>query len=227
MRRLVPARPERRRPGVRFGVVLVVTALVSGALGPSPAAAAGNGWPVNLAIAINAGADQRVTDLAWGVSRTGRTPAFERNLALARSTGRDLTTAAAAFQIVLAGRAIGPVDAANQARATNRNCPGCDTVAVAYQFVVVSDERVGLSREARARLARLRHSLAAALRSSAGGREIVDRAGALASDVRQVLRTGLVERAAGRRTLAGPLDRRPPDDRPVVSVARSVTRPRS
>ncbi|MGH3327816.1 MAG: hypothetical protein ACRDPT_08515 [Streptomycetales bacterium] len=177
MRRLVPARQSPRwRRAPRWGVVLIVTALVPGALGVPPAAAAGNGWPVNLAIAINAGVDDRVTDLAWGVARTSRVPAFERNAALARSTGRDLTTAAAAFQVVLAGRAVGPVDAVNQARAINRDCLRCDTVALAYQFVVVSDDRIGLSRRARAKLARLRHDLAGVLRSSAGGREIVGRA---------------------------------------------------
>lgn len=206
----LPPASARVVRGVSCGVAFAVVAALAMVLAfPQPVGAHQYGWsqegygwpqggategggPVNLALTLNAaGHDERETELAWGVRETDGLPAVANNTARAFALGRDHTSAAVAVQVVLASHARGTVNARNTAIARSQHCPGCSTVAAAYQFVIVSDDEVSLSRKAQVLLADARRDLAAVLRSDAGGQRIMNAVHSTADRVRNVLAADL------------------------------------
>jgi hypothetical protein len=185
----------------RIVALSVVAALAVVLAFPQPAGAhrpgrphggpAGRGGPVNLALALNTGHQDRETRLAWGVRETYGLPAVADNTAVAFARGRNQTAAAVAIQVVLASNAHGDVHARNTADARSWNCSHCSTVAAAYQFVITSEDDLSLSRSTRARLADVRRDIAAVLRSDAGGHRIMNATESAAKRVRKALAADL------------------------------------
>ena len=68
-----------------------------------------------------------------------------RNAAVAYSACDGCRAVALSFQVVLADRGPTDVDAQNVAVAVNRDCRRCESLAVAYQVVVVSPRRTHLT----------------------------------------------------------------------------------
>lgn len=201
---------RHRRPRPRRRVVarlLAAGAVVVGlAAWPAPAGAAPQeahaaGSIVNRAVAQNDRDDSYLHRLAFSVRQTSGDTVTVDNLAFAAASCRACRTVAVAVQVVVVarhGRHDGPsgtleLTAVNRAVAANERCVDCDTLALAYQFVVV-DEDLRLSAEARQRLHAVRRELADLLRAGAPDEVITGRMAALAGDVQQAL----TESAQGR-----------------------------
>jgi hypothetical protein len=92
---------------------------------------------------------------------------------------------------VLANNAPTNVAADNAAFASNENCARCETVAIAYQFVVVNPHRSQLTPTGAVRLARARLALLQLTRSGRPAAEITAEAEGLAAEVASILTTEL------------------------------------
>lgn len=201
---------RHRRPRPRRRVVarlLAAGAVVVGlAAWPAPAGAAPQEAHaadsiVNRAVAQNDRDDSYLHRLAFSVRQTSGDTVTVDNLAFAAASCRACRTVAVAVQVVVVarhGRHDGPsgtleLTAVNRAVAANERCVDCDTLALAYQFVVV-DEDLRLSAEARQRLHAVRRELADLLRAGAPDDVIIGRVAALAGEVQQAL----TESAQGR-----------------------------
>ncbi|MFF1401481.1 hypothetical protein ACFVZD_48440 [Streptomyces sp. NPDC058287] len=91
-----------------------------------------------------------------------------RNRAIARSTGcsldRPCRSVAVSFQVVTATGAA-RLNASNTSKAVNDHCPGCQTFAGAYQFIVSTPYRFTLTQATRNQLAVYERRLGALERS--------------------------------------------------------------
>lgn len=195
-------RPRRRAVARLLAAGAVVVGL---AAWPAPAGAAPQeahaARLVNRAVAQNDRDDSYLHRLAFSVRQTSGDTVTVDNLAFAAASCRACRTVAVAVQVVVVarhGRHDGPsgtleLTAVNRAVAANERCVDCDTLALAYQFVVV-DEDLRLSAEARQRLHAVRRELADLLRAGAPDEVITGRMAALAGDVQQAL----TESAQGR-----------------------------
>jgi hypothetical protein len=186
-------------------------ALVLGA-GSTPAAAyGGHAWVATRAVQWNV---MDGSDLARGAFDLRVTRAAEvtaSNLALARNRCDDCRTVSVAFQVLLAGH--GPTDVflSNDSAAVNERCSGCDALALAYQFVVVSRSDLGLSPEGLRELASAQADLRTLLDRAPPDAVIEAEVAAIATRVRLLLtdelRTGPVVRTH--------VERRTPPQRPA------------
>ena len=101
------------------------------------------------------------------------------------------------FQIdTMAGTNI-HLDAVNLSNAENVHCPGCSTVAGAYQFVVDTPGAFTLSPAAEAQLAAIHRQLNALSDSSLSISDVQSQADALAVQVAAVLKTAAASAPAG------------------------------
>ena len=170
------------------------------------------GQLVNRAVAQNDRDDSYLHRLSFSVRRAHGDAVTATNLALAYASCRRCRTVAIAFQVVLVvpGRADGDprplqVTGVNRSAAVNEQCVACDTLARAYQFVVVDDGSGRLSEDARRELARMRRELAGLLRAGAPDDVISGRLADLAVQVQALLAArpdthSLRERADGQRS---------------------------
>ncbi len=123
--------------------------------------------------------------------KTSRPAVHAINTALAFASCVDCRTAAIAFQVVLAEGTVA-LSADNHAAAINDRCTTCDTLAAAYQFVVVGGGEVSLTRSGRSQLRGLDRDLRDLRRSEATGAELAAAAEALAGQVLAVLQSEVV-----------------------------------
>lgn len=225
--------PTRHRPGravlitVLTMIIVAALAVVGSDLSAPDAIASGmsgnHAVPTrvtNTASIVNDDDEPHLGDLAWTLYRT--TGAVEaRNLAVARSTGSRLRTTAVAFEIVLVNNAAGQARVLNHAITNSRYCANCDTTAVAYQFVLLSDESINISAAGMTALWTIRRQLRRLVDSPATGAQVIAETDALAALVRTVLAENTVARpTAGRRGTTTPQRQ---SRSPTVSVDRQVS----
>jgi hypothetical protein len=139
-------------------------------------------------------ADQQVVDLGGAADQSGRAAGLHyhqshaddvtaTNLAVAHTTCDGCRAVALSFQVVVADRGPTSLDVTNVALALNEECTRCESLAVAYQLVLATDDRAWLSGAGHRQLAQLRGELRALARSDAPLEEVRSRAEALMSDV--------------------------------------------
>ncbi|WP_037626427.1 hypothetical protein [Streptomyces aureus] len=143
------------------------------------------------------------------------------NRATAESAGCSVQapcrSIALSFQIVTAaGRNARLVNATNISRSANDHCPGCETFAGAYQFVVATPQELTLSKPARSQLARIHREVAGLRRSHLAIPDVKKRADELAQEVKTVLDREAA--SAPHRSAASP----PDNFRPTVTMHRHV-----
>ncbi|WP_354644629.1 hypothetical protein [Kitasatospora camelliae] len=113
------------------------------------------------------------------------------NRATAVSAGclprKPCRSVALSFQVVTMAGSQVRLTATNLGRAINEQCPGCQTLAGAYQFVVSTPRPFSLSAPARAQLAGIHHRLDALRTSEEPIPVIREKADALAAEVMAVL----------------------------------------
>ncbi|MFD9130588.1 hypothetical protein [Kitasatospora sp. NPDC059571] len=147
-----------------------------------------------LGAVFGLGADNRATAVSAGCSASHPC----RSIALS-------------FQIVTMAGSHVRINATNLGRAVNEQCPGCQTLAGAYQFIVSTPAPFSLDAQARNQLAVIHHRLDALQTSNASIDDIKQRADALAAQVKTIL-----DRAAA----AAPKDR---EVNPLGTTGPSVT----
>ena len=100
----------------------------------------------------------RAFDFAWGISTQRGGVVDQSNKAHAAARCTECEATAIAFQIVIASNA-SRVAPTNEAVALNLECPSCEVVAEARQFVRVVDGPVRITRAGRRELIDVRRSL--------------------------------------------------------------------
>jgi putative peptide zinc metalloprotease protein len=143
-----------RRLHPRLLVLLLATlaALAFSALRPAEAPAQGD----NVAIAINTKDGRSVFDLAFSIRRVTGDVVDQTNAAVAVSSCEECQTVALALQIVLIQSDASVITPTNLAIAMNIECSTCLTVALAYQFVLGTGERMRLTAEGQRLIAEIR-----------------------------------------------------------------------
>jgi hypothetical protein len=206
---------------VALAVALTLSSMLAPGSAPS-AQAAGGPRITTLSTAARSLAavnGQRATRFAFAVRTTDGTGIAASNLARARATCRGCRSVAVAVQIVVAGHvpdldvAPGPgrspvvrvsnlavaEDLARGVRTTSAGggrraamCSRCSTLGLAYQFVVLGRHRLLITPAARARLAQLEGEMRRVAASRASNDVIHARMDALAVQIGETLRTGVV-----------------------------------
>lgn len=177
------------RLGRCAGSVAIVLAVLWGAVAP---AEAGDTKTVRTDVTVEVHRDgQSKARSALKLARTSSPDVSALNRAYAYAQCDGCRAVAASFQVVLANNAPTNVAADNAAFASNENCTRCETVAIAYQFVVVNPHRSQLTPTGAVRLARARLALLQLTRSGRPAAEITAEAEGLAAEVASILTTEL------------------------------------
>jgi hypothetical protein len=143
---------------------------------------------VNAASAINTTATHVEISFSWMVRSSNAPDVVAANSALAVSRCRDCSTGAVAFQVLLLADVRSTVTAGNQAVAVDEpTCVNCQTVAMAYQFIVASTGPLWLTRRGWLRLQLVHRELVLLLRQTLPGPVLQARTAALARRLQAVL----------------------------------------
>jgi putative peptide zinc metalloprotease protein len=177
--------------GVRRGAAALLTVLACAL----PAGSAQAAHRENIAQATIEQDAGRAFDMAWDISRQrgGVVDHANKAHAAGRCTGCEAT--AIAFQIVLVSGAPSRVAPTNEAVALNLECPNCEVVAEARQFVRVLDQPVRLTGAGRRELADVRATLRALEAQDPPIDQLHQAVESQEARVRQVLNTELVLRS--------------------------------
>ncbi|MEU8591979.1 hypothetical protein AB0C59_34145 [Streptomyces sp. NPDC048664] len=220
--RLVP------RAGVGFGVAAVAGLVVTATTTPAGASPGGDRDMGGVAIAVDMArshadrAHLNQFDESFEIHTYGPSVAVAANNrataeAVGCSSSNPCRSVALSYQIVTAaGSRARLVNGVNLSRAEAVHCPGCQTYAAAYQFVVATPRAFSLSGEARGRLAALDRQAEALRESGLPISQIAREADRLAQAVKAVL-DHEVARAPRAARSAGPLD-----FAPTVTMRRHV-----
>ncbi len=118
---------------------------------------------------------------------TSRNDVRATNLAVATTTCDDCRATAISFQVVVADRAPTSLDVGNLAYAGNDSCSRCDSVAVAYQFVLAYQSKVQLTSTGRQQLQDIDAALREVARSGMSVGEVQAAADGYAAQVLDIL----------------------------------------
>jgi putative peptide zinc metalloprotease protein len=179
---------------------LLVIALAFALGGPAGAFADGDGGRSgdNAAVAINTKNDSSRFRFAYDLERESGDVVDNENVAFAYASCERCRTTAIAVQIVLVSSSPSTVTPKNFAVALNENCSLCETFASSFQFVVgVEDESVRFTKEGKTELHRILTAFRDLKRETYTLPEFHARTGALADEIRTVLRTQLAPKAEG------------------------------
>ncbi|MGZ4590149.1 MAG: hypothetical protein ACXV2I_05085 [Actinomycetes bacterium] len=184
------------RPWARRLVALVgcATFVVSGATAASASAYGGLSLLDSRALLVNHvdGSDRSWSDFDVRITRTAAVRAT--NLAVALSRCDDCRTVAVSFQVLVAAQDPTDVHVTNRSAAVNDGCSRCDALALAYQFVVVSDKDLEMSIGGYRELARAKADLRMLLHSAPADAVIEADVAAIATRVQRVLASELSAR---------------------------------
>jgi hypothetical protein len=182
------------------GVVLLTAATTADAKPRSRAI-------VNQAVAVDSTAGRATHRLVWMV-RDNVGGALPSNYAKAQTWCNDCHSTAIAVQIVLMSNVVGPTAAWNHSVAANSRCARCSTVAAAFQFAVISSERVTLTPSGAAQLGVLRDQMSQIASANAAPTDVNAAAVAVATRIlgvlKRELRTDADPGAALRLMATGP-----------------------
>jgi len=145
----------------------------------------------NLAQAIIEQDGGRAFDFAWSISKQRGGTVDQSNKAHAAGRCTRCEATAIAFQIVLTS-GTDKVAPTNEAVALNLECPGCEVVAEARQFVRVTDKPARLTIQGRRELADVRATLQALETQDPPIDQLHQTIEAQEARVREVLNTELV-----------------------------------
>ena len=134
----------------------------------------------------------RAFDFAWDISHQSGGVVDHANKAHAAGRCTECEATAIAFQIVLVSGAPSTVAPTNESVALNLECPRCEVVAEARQFVRVVDKPVRLTGTGRRELADVRATLRALEAQDPPIDQLHQTVEAQEARVRQVLNTELV-----------------------------------
>jgi hypothetical protein len=182
-----------RTPSARLrrgmAAVVITVAVWGGAVAPADARRDGT---IETSVAVELYRDGHAKGRSTlKVARTSAADVSAVNRAYAYVQCDDCRAVALSFQVVFANRGPTNIAADNAAVALSEACERCETVAIAYQFVVASPHRSHLTRAGHWRLAKARFELHQLGRSGRPTAEITADAGALAAEVADVLTTEL------------------------------------
>jgi hypothetical protein len=182
----------------RAVAVLGALALVAGPAGPALAAGQpsdGSG-PGEHATTIATAEPAATNDRKNGISsvlRVGEGPNADlttRAEALTNCNG--CRSVALAVQVAIVGHVENQVHASNDATAINLRCMHCSSIALSYQFVVVSRDRLVLHKGSRARIELIIGEMRRIARLNYSNRRLRVQEDLLAADLARVLKRGVV-----------------------------------
>jgi hypothetical protein len=177
---------------------LLLLALVVALTGAAGGAAAGddqNHSGDNAAVVVNTRDDSTRFKFAYDLERESGDVVDNQNVAWSQATCERCRTTAIAVQIVLVSSKPGTVTPTNLAVALNENCTSCQTFATAFQFVVgVEDASVRFTKAGKKELKRIIGEFRSLRHETYTLDEFHTRTGALADQIRTVLRTQLVSK---------------------------------
>lgn len=175
------------------------------------------GWSDNAVTAENGGHGHLKARSRTALVQTSDTTVSATNRAVAHAHCSDCRTVAVALEVVVATGSPDAPSFTNTATAVNQDCIRCETVAMAYQLVLLAPG-VRISDAGVVRLNTIAAHVAAAVRSGAPVEDVIAAVDGLAAQAAQVLRddveAGAGSPAAAHRALA----------RAHVAVHRSVDR---
>ncbi len=171
---------------------LLLIALLLVLVGTTGARADGGPSGDNAAVAINRTDDSSRFRFAYDLARESDEVVDNENTAFAYANCERCRTTAIAVQIVLVSSTPSTVTPKNVAVALNENCSHCQTFSTAFQFVVgVEDASVRFTKTGKDELHRILAEFRDLKRETYTLEEFHTRTGALADDIRTVLRTQL------------------------------------
>jgi putative peptide zinc metalloprotease protein len=149
----------------------------------------------NTAVVVNTQDGSARFRLSFKIVRTDKDVVDNDNAAVAIASCTDCRTIAVAFQVVLVFGEPSTLTTDNLAIAMNIECTNCETLASAYQWVLGTDGKIHLSKEAKAAIAEIKKALHDLVRSDLPLDELQAQLDQLADQLETVLAQELV--AAG------------------------------
>jgi hypothetical protein len=200
------------RSAYRFGVLATACLGAAGLAAGAAEAIAGTGLVTTSAHALANPAHPDVFQDSLEVHQLGTVLATgARNQAEAESVScsaaRPCRSVSLSFQIVTMVGEQSHLNAVNLSSAKNVHCPGCESLAVAYQFILSTDNAFTLSPSTRQDLGRIHDQLNTLASSNTPPAQLKADADALAGQVTSILDNALAAapKSAHPATSAGPL----------------------
>jgi putative peptide zinc metalloprotease protein len=166
----------------------------------------------NAAIAINTEDDSSIFEFAFEIRRVAGEVVDNQNAAVAFNQCESCRSVAVAIQIVLVFGSPSTVTPGNVAVALNYECTLCESLAMAYQFVVGVPDGFHFSGEAMSEIKRIRNEIRRVQRLDLPIPELKARIDALADRLREVLKEDI--RRHEERTRQRDESNRPPPPAP-------------
>ncbi len=163
----------------------------------------------NVAIGINTEDDSDLFEFAFEIRRVAGDVVDNENVAIAYNECERCRTVAVAIQIVLVVGSPSVVTPGNAAAAVNANCTLCESLAMAYQFVVGVPEDFHFSGDAMSEIKHIRNEIRKLEKSDLPIPELMARIDALADRLREVLKAD-IRRHEERHRKKRDDERRPP-----------------
>lgn len=171
--------------------LLSIALVVASTVATMPTASAQN--QDSAAVAVNQKDGKSVFKLAFSVRRVMNDDVDADNAAVAYASCNDCRTIVASIQVVLVMADPGSVTTDNLAMALNYQCSSCETMALAYQYVVGNGQPVRFTADGNRRLADVRRRLQELRRrNDLTLEQLAGEVAALAAEVAEVVGTELV-----------------------------------
>jgi hypothetical protein len=190
-----------------------VVLVVAGGAAAAAAARGGHAWLATRAVLANHldGSDRARSAFDVRITRAAEVTAS--NLSVAQNRCDDCRSVAVSFQVLVAGQGPTDVTVTNDSAAVNLGCARCDSLSLAYQFVVVSDDDLGFSAAGQRELARAQADLRGLLEVGPADAVIEAEVAAIATRVQRLLTDDLHTRPVLRVRVDHPAPPpRPTDD---------------
>jgi putative peptide zinc metalloprotease protein len=181
----------------------------------------------NPAIAINTEDGSSIFEFAFDIRRVAGDVVDETNAAVAYNECEQCRAVAVAIQIVLVVGHPSVVTPENVAVAVNYQCTLCESLAMAYQFVIGVPADFHFSGKARSEIVHIRNEIRKLRKEELPLDELRRRIDALADRLRQVIRED-IQRYEERKRRRGDdddddEDRRPPPPAPPPPASTTTT----
>jgi hypothetical protein len=213
----------RSRVASRAALALVLASLIALPAGAGTAIALADGGD-SSAVAVNTKDDSFVFRLTFAILQVTGAVVDNQNAAVAYSNCSLCQTVAISIQTLLVSGDATTFAPVNEAIALDQSCDQCDTLAIAYQFVVGIGSRLKFTAEGRQEIADIRHQLEMLRNSGLTGPQIDAAVRALMAQYGRILQTQLipVNQPAGAGTTGTTGPATPPDTSPTSTAPGSA-----
>lgn len=178
----------------------------------------------NAALAINTEDDSSIFKFAFEIRRVAGEVVDNENVALAYNECERCRSVAVAIQIVLVVGSPSVVTPGNVAVALNYQCTLCESLAMAYQFVIGVPDDFHFSGEAMSEMKRIRNEIRRLRKLDLSIPELKARIDALADRLRVVLKEDIRRHEERKKKRDdGDDDRRPPPPPPADTTETETT----